>query len=375
MSKILHLIPDEKIVNRIIKIFHEALPEQHLFVVTSRRKKYSYVQTGAAVISLDEFNCMSHEAIWTGVQAVIIHNLTHRALKVADKHLPKGMPCYWVIWGMDLYHNLLQPKGFPIYDKHNPFTCLLTCDLRKLSAIFRAHKVRKFVLNKVTHIMTDTTDIDYDMLVQHYPEMAGKPHVPFFYYPLDEILGPLVNHSVETFVDKDHFGGIQVGNSCSPTNNHIYVFDILCRLNLFNRPVRVPLSYSVRDYYKKAVVKEGESCFGYLFQPLYDFMPLDEYNRMQCENTVAIYGSFRQEAIGNILTSLYLGAKVFLPKLNPIHEWARSIGIDVFVLEDITQESLVTPLSFEQKLVHRERLMDLYNKERMIALIQDEFGE
>ncbi len=373
MKKILHLLPDEKIANRIIKMFDEALPTNNLYLVTSRRIEYNFVEKNAGVISLQEFKQMSHDSSWDGVQAVVIHNLTHCALEVADKYLPKGMPTYWVIWGMDLYNVLLAPKGFSLYDEGNPFKSRLNTLWKQLWAPLKASRVRKFVYEKVTHIMTDTTDNDYQMLLHYYPEMASKKHVSFFYYPIDELLGPLVDKTVESYEGKDHFGGIQVGNSCSPTNNHLYAFDVLFKLNLHNRPIRVPLSYSVREYYRKPVIEGGKKRFGNQFKPLVDFIPLDDYTRMQCDNTVVVYANFRQEAIGNILSSLFLGAKVFLSKYSPVHDWAKSIGVELFSLEDMTQESLDTPLSSAQKQLHRKRLMELYNKDKMIDIIRTQF--
>lgn len=375
MDKVLHFLPDEKIANRIIKIFEEALPGKNLFLVTSRCKQYTYVQTGPCIIRLKEFQNMSDMARWNTVKYVVIHNLTHCALNVADKCIPKGMPTYWVIWGMDLYNVLLAPKGFPLYDNDNPFKSNLNTRWKNIWASMKARRVRKFVEKKVTHIMTDTTDNDYQMLVQYYPEMASKQHVPFFYYPIDELLGPLVDQSVNTGRESNVYGGIQVGNSCSPTNNHLYAFKILSTFDLHNRPICVPLSYSIREYYRKPVLEGGQQFFGDQFHPVLDFMPLEDYSRMMCNNTVVVYANFRQEAIGNILTSLYLGAKVFLSKYSPVHEWARSIGVELFVLEEMTQESLDTPLSSAKQRVHRERLMELYNTNRMIEIIRTCFTE
>ena len=79
----------------------------------------------------------------------------------------------------------------------------------------------------------------------------------------------------------------------------------------------------------------------------------------------------RQEAIGNIIVALYLGAKVFLSHVNPVYEWAQSHGLTVYELEKLSQKELDTPLDRETKLRNRQILLSLYTKERMYRLIKD----
>ena len=82
-------------------------------------------------------------------------------------------------------------------------------------------------------------------------------------------------------------------------------------------------------------------------------------------------GNWRQEAIGNIIVALYLGAKVFLSHVNPVYEWAQSHGLTVYELEKLSQKELDTPLDRETKLKNRQILLSLYTKERMYRLIKD----
>ena len=92
---------------------------------------------------------------------------------------------------------------------------------------------------------------------------------------------------------------------------------------------------------------------------------------IESDVSVALFGNWRQEAIGNIIVALYLGAKVFLSHVNPVYEWAQSHGLTVYELEKLSQKELDTPLDRETKLKNRQILLSLYTKERMYRLIKD----
>lgn len=52
--------------------------------------------------------------------------------------------------------------------------------------------------------------------------------------------------------------------------------------------------------------------FGKDFVPLTKFMDLKTYNKLQSNIDMAIFNHKRQQAMGNILTLLYLGKKVYI---------------------------------------------------------------
>ncbi len=135
----------------------------------------------------------------------------------------------------------------------------------------------------------------------------------------------------------------------------------------------VPLSYSGSKNYKKIVIERGKNLFGENFCPLTDFLPLAEYNELMTSAAVAIYANWRQEAIGNIIIALYLGAKVFISGRNPVFAWAQGHDLIVSELEGLTQRELDTPLTAEEKLHNRRILAELYNKERFSDLVKDTF--
>lgn len=365
---ILHLVHDEKIINRTISIFEEVAPNQNLFVVFTRHQ-LKYVKNQDNVILFKDF-----EKKYSGKKfsSVIVHFLNSRKIRFIKKYVDKSTPVNWIIWGNDLYNKLLYPKGFELYDKQSsyyknikrfPFNTFF----RKLVNYFKTRKLEKFISKRISYIVTDTTENDYDFLMKYYPSLKSITWKEFFYYPIETILG---RDLIEKWVENN---AIQIGNSASITNNHEYAMKFLSKLNLGNKNVFVPLSYSGTKKYKESVKKKGVEYFGNHFKPLEEFLPLEEYNKLMLNFGVVIYGNFRQEAIGNILISLYLGSKVFLPKDTPVYLWAKKLNLVLFELETISQESIDQPLDYSLRLQNRNILQNLYSKERLKKLIVENF--
>lgn len=369
---ILHLVNDEKVINRTIDLFENAFPGENLFVVFSRRKDYKYVRKGKNVLSTGEFMVRKNQL---SVNSILIHLLNTHKIHFLNKLNLQKVPIYWIIWGADLYNRLLQPKGFQLFDPKSKYQRkkrwknLLYAPVSCLHNKIRAAQTVRFIKKRVDYLVTDTTENDYEVFLSYYPQMKEKPWKDFFYYPIDEVLG------AELVKATSQGTNILIGNSASLTNNHEYAMDILSHFDLGNRKVIVPLSYSGKKESKEIVIQIGKLYWGDKFQPLLDFMPLHDYNALLVSVNVAIYGNWRQEAIGNILIVLYLGAKVFISYRNPVLEWARRHQLIVFELEEMTQADLDSPLSEREKLHNREILLSLYNKKRLSELIASLFTE
>lgn len=365
----LHLVNDEKIINRTIDMFEEAFPGENVFVVVNRSTDFQIVRQRERVLSRTAFRQHQNEFCFS---EIYIHWLDLPKIKFIKQLYLKDVSIYWIIWGLDLYNQLLAPKGFSMIDKktssyyrqkHSGLK-IMELPFRKCRQQYVVRKVARFVREKVDYIVTDTTENDYDYLMRYYPELKGKPWKDFFYYPLDIVLGNELMQAQTTGND------IAIGHSASVTNNHEYVFQLLSKLNIGNRRVVVPLSYGVKKKYVEAVITAGRRLLGKNFMPLREFMPLDEYNRLQTSINVALFANLRQEAIGNIIVYLYLGAKVFLPAGSPVYEWAQGHGLTVFDLTRMTQQDIDTPLDAACHQRNREILSALYHKDRMMKLIK-----
>lgn len=403
---ILHLANDEKIIGRTIEIFEEVYPFGNLWVITNRscKKDLSTIQptpkTEHLLLGRKEFlkdikgnisavvercgestglseNSLPGNGLSGSRVNILIHLLNPRKINIV-RQIQKALPAtcnvkiYWIIWGLDLYNKLLAPAGFEMFTSDNVYSGLFDKSFgafNRIGAAKEAKSTVKFIEKSVDYIVTDTTESDYSQLVKYYPQLAAKPWKDFFYYPIDTILGELYYRPLPGGSCKET---VMVGNSASRTNNHKYLLALLSQFDLRGKKVVVPLSYSGRARYVNEVVAYGKKEVEG-FVPLMKFMPLDEYNRLQSSTAVALFGNLRQEAIGNIMIALYMGAKVFLFESNPVYEWAATHNLKVYPMSALSQVELDTLLPAEDAEHNRSVLRELYSKRRMMQLIKELF--
>ncbi|WP_445958144.1 TDP-N-acetylfucosamine:lipid II N-acetylfucosaminyltransferase [Yeosuana sp.] len=154
------------------------------------------------------------------------------------------------------------------------------------------------------------------------------------YYPLEFLFKGIEHIKVKG-------QNILLGNSASLTNNHIEAFDILKDFNLEDRELIIPLSYGDMNYGHQ-ISEIGKSIFGENIRTIFDFMPLDKFNMLLSSCNVVIMNHYRQQAVGNIIAMLWIGAKVYLNESNTIYHYLKRIGIFVFSIEkDLINNNLI----------------------------------
>lgn len=165
--------------------------------------------------------------------------------------------------------------------------------------------------------------------------------VPWNYGSLEESL-------VKNFINQKVSGSaVLVGNSASYTNNHLEVLDLLRNLPVMSSlKVIAPLSYG-DDCCLEAVLAKGKQCLGERFEPVTDFMSIDDYVALLKQCGFAVMNHKRQQALGNIVIMLYLGARIFLREDNPVYQMFKQEGAVLNSIAELkTQpELLQTPLA------------------------------
>lgn len=368
---IYHLVNDEKVINRTINVFETRFPDENLFIVF-REYNFSHVEKKENVISYKEYEELKGKF---KPSAVIIHLMTNRKIKFVNKYINSDIPIYWVMWGSDLYDRLLMPKGYNLIDKESSyfkktrFSNFFKSLVKYPSDLARITKRMNFINKRVKYLVTSTIEDDYDIITDYYPSLKEKQHKEFSYYPIDTVIGA---EMADIWASGNN---IQIGNSGTHSNNHEYVLRILSSLEIKDREIIIPLSYSGAPKYKELVIQKGHEIFGNKIRAIQNFMPLADYTALMASCSVAIYGNWRQEAVGNIMVSLYLGAKVFISNKNPILKWAIRHGFIVFELESITQSSIDSPLNQISRENNRNILLQQYDSrtlnESMIHIFKE----
>lgn len=365
----LHLAHNEKIIERCINNFEEVFPGENKWIILNTTGK-DYVQNHRNVVKCNP----DSKCFWENLgkisqyDKIIIHYLSSDIARFICKISHPSI--YWIEWGGDLYNGLLSRRGFQLYyDKDIEWKILGHRMPKFLFNMYwginswKSNKLFMRAIKKIRYFVPDSMYDEYPLLMNYYPELNHLQYRGFFYYPIDEVLGE--NYNSRYSKDKN----IIVGNSASLTGNHSEVFQLLSNLDLFNRKVIVPLSYGPK-LYVDYVVERGEKLLQDRFEPIVNYMSLQDYNTLLESANIFIYNNYRQEAVGNILVALYLGGKVFLNKRNPLLKFYKSIGLHLFEIDDLYAPDAFASLSSDSIEENRSLLMKTYSRERLLTLIR-----
>lgn len=278
---------------------------------------------------------------------------------------PRKAVRVWSGWGYDYYG-----------DEHRPGIGLMSPATQAVM-IDRDRAIRPTVINKAVnqmalyaqHCAAKRTDYfsapiptDFDVFRRRFNNFSGE------YAQLN------YGNVSDTFAQGDVIGGglnILVGNSASPTNNHIDIFHILAKHDLESRKVIVPLSYG-DSVYREKLLTLGIKILGNSFFPLVDFLTFDKYRSIVASCNIVIMNQYRQQALGNIGAALYQGAHLYLDTMNPVYGFLKEKGAYVRTIQELTSDSLPLIASSTDEInKNRAVLEDFWGNHQIQANVEN----
>ena len=106
-------------------------------------------------------------------------------------------------------------------------------------------------------------------------------------------------------------------------------------------------------------------------------MPLHEYNQYIQSCSIVVMNHYRQQAVGNVLTMLWMGAKVYLDKRNTLYHYLKRINVTVFeVTKDLnlSNPSALEPLTIEEQLHNRKCLHNEISEKEVLTQLQEQLN-
>jgi glycosyltransferase involved in cell wall biosynthesis len=137
----------------------------------------------------------------------------------------------------------------------------------------------------------------------------------------------------------------------------------------------IPFSYGPEGAYAQAVrSRVARSSKDFRF--IEEFLPKEEYYDLVTRAKAAVFNSYRQMAMGNILPMLTSGVKIYLNTRNVIYHWLLHHGFHIYAIEDLAVDLQIGDLELgaEQKLANANawRLMETkYSRETFARKILD----
>lgn len=315
-NKILHVCNLDKFIPPFIDFIEENFDlGMHFFWLNYDHKRYPVMQT-SNVYKVKEgkrnkvrgylalFNRMLH------AEKIILHGLFNNKIILFLWVMPWLLKkCYWVVWGGDLYSYQLSKRDFKWYSRE----------------FFRRPVIRNMG-HLVTYIPGDVE------LAREWYGAQGEYCECLMY--LSNIVSPEVLKVTAQSNNNEGQLNVLVGNSADPSNNHIEALEKLLPYREQNIKIYVPLSYGDKIYAQK-IIDKGNEWFGDKFYPITYFMDFNKYLELLKCIDIAIFNHKRQQGMGNIITLLGLGKKVYMR--SDITPWAffKEKDIKVYDVADI----------------------------------------
>ncbi|MEZ8965762.1 TDP-N-acetylfucosamine:lipid II N-acetylfucosaminyltransferase [Vibrio breoganii] len=350
-EKILHISKDEKFIDMGLRAFERCSPHNNKLIVLSKKKTKHVTFENKQIIDRKNLESLSHnDEFWSGIQIVILHSLCTYRISI-----PKSVKVVWIGFGADYYDLITSPESLlgnktkSIVSKDNPRTKQIIKAIRKF--LTKAKKTRAQFINRIDYFCPVLTT-EYNLIRWE----GRKPKL------IDWNYGTLEEDWAKPENGLDITGNnILLGNSATSTCNHIEGIDALKHTHTCSQLI-IPLSYGDKEYAKK-VRKYAEANYPGPVKALEEFMPFDSYNKLISSCSHVVMPHKRQQGLGNIVSLIYLGAKVFLDKENPSYNFFTEKGVNIFSIDEIENSTWSNQLTIGEIEENRRILKDIWGKD------------
>lgn len=361
---ILHIVTDEKFTDYAIKQFYNT---ESKFVLIPSNNNLLHLVKNIEKVNIIQNNSKEFNDLLTNIciyKSIILHG-THWGNFQATilLNIPKDVKVAWVIWGGDLLGRS---------DIKDNFLAPCTRLLNWLHSLKKYKKSTKLeypnweipynLFSRIDYCLTSQKELfDYSSL--HFNKKFE--YLWYTYYNIEEIIGSLFN-------SRTSGNNIWLGNSATPTNNHIDTLLSLYKYQAYlkGKKIYIPLSYP-NTWIRNIVKKIGGILYKKSIIPLETFVEREKYNQLMLDCSVMIMPHYMSQAMGNIYTGLWLGMRVYMSKKNISYNYLKRIGIKVFTIEDDLSKYKFSKLTEEEILYNRSILLKEYGINRIKESIKE----
>jgi dTDP-N-acetylfucosamine:lipid II N-acetylfucosaminyltransferase len=341
--KILHLVVDDKFIDSAIREFELVRPGVHEFLILDARPPHRYLRSPSVRPISRAAWC--DRVAQADVAAVVMHCLSveHQPLL---RDIPPGPKVIWIGWGYDYYglasdafpEGLLLPKTTALEARlrgRSPGAAPGSMQCSELSWARPYPKPSadaQAALRRVDYFSPVLQD-EHGLVRRHQPTLRAQ-YLRWNYGTVEDDMSlPGMAAGVDASGRARLGPNLLVGNSATSANNHLELFDCIRRhVDLAGRQLIVPLSYGDAAY-RAHIERIGRQLFGDAFVPLVDFLPKDRYIELLTSCGHVMMNHVRQQALGNLVISGLLGARLHLNGRSPLGPWLRRAGISVSDVE------------------------------------------
>ena len=351
--RFLHIIKDDKFADPVIQLYKSKTGIESEFIYYGKRKGLTYIKGRNDVDVYENSKDFKNRLKRSECQVFFFHSLQPKLYRFV-KEIPDDKLVIWWSFGYDIYGDYYYgPKSFVNIDIYRHETRSIIRNSATVRNIIKGWFVKLYKETFLTIFKKDILErVDFFQPVLPYEYSLMQPlfkrNVLEYYLPGIEIKNEF------KYMDKLADGIILIGNSASPVNNHVDVWQRIKANVPPTRDIVVPLSYGSMNYAKSVKKVLGDE---HKIKFLDTFLPREEYFSIVRSCSYAVYGSMRQHAMGNIYSSLINGVKVFLFRDSSIYKYLIDTGFAIYAIEDVDERSFCTPLSVSEQKQNYEALL------------------
>jgi len=369
---ILHLISSPIFLSYVINQFENVNKDKNeYYYIYSNLKDRNRIPNNINIKSL-QINSQGYFTLIDDLakyDVLILHSLKPDFYKFV-LNAPEKLNIVWIVFGFEIYEvfkKIRKQSYLPKTWKLFMFSKEYIIDvLKPIYRFFIGRKTNKSYtkecLKRIDYVaLTVKKTLQY--LID--TNLTKAQFIEFGYYSIEETIG-------KELIDKRIIDdNILLGNSSSWSNNHLDAFDLFNQANIKNKKIFVPLSYG-EPYLRKRIAKAGYHKFGNQFIPLVEFLPKQEYNEIMLQCGFVIMNHMRPQARGNIITALWLGAKVFLNRHSIYYQELKDKGLLIYSTAEIEDnpDKAFQILTISEVDNNRKILSELYNYNLVLSRVK-----
>lgn len=322
-AKIVHIMFNDKFNKPFVDFLNKNFnPDEHLILCKRWFNNDTMpFPTGGNVIEIKTLKNIN----LSNYQKIICHSLFDDELVDLLYNQPELLKkAYWAMWGGDLY-------GAP-RDEKNDY-------VRENFKAYINKTDEKFARNKYN--------------------IKGKFYDGVYAFPISKEM-------LDKTVKKDKtYLQIQVNNSCDEST--LEILDILSKFKDENIIVKTILSYGSLTF-KESIIQKGKNIFGEKFEYIEEFFPADKYAQHLMDNDILVLNQNRQQGFGNIISSLYLGKKVFIKSNISTSKYLNDQDIKIFATEDIAKMSFCEFIRYNENETAKKNVKKYFDEKYLVSL-------
>lgn len=367
MKRILHISNDDKFLCLGKTIFESVPSTKNEFWVIQDKEQIQHINFEHKVfyplkeVSEDLFTTLN------SYDLICIHFLNPQLYSILNSN-KINTKILWIGWGGDYYWLINTHPEFNLYLPETTKFIHNSNWIVKLQPILKQLKKVKGrmklpTINRVDYF-APVNKSEFDIIL--------KNHANFRPQFVDWNYGYITQDIINYYASLKRSGNkVMIGNSSTPTNNHLDVFKELEHV-LENESLILPLNYGNKTYAKNLKLTLSKQ-YNLNLEYKDDLMSLEDFNQLLLECKSLIIGSSRQQAVGTIITALYIGVNVFLFKESLNYKYLNSLGLNFLSIEEMKEnpELINRELNLDQIEKNRKIINEIWSLERNANTIKE----